>query len=334
MQAQLGLRFSTASKRERRRPIFGQAQLALASGNRGLSAETQPSVTPQIETYKGIRLGRCPCSCLFHLVCHSQKEYATHPPLQEIKPLVSHQRYTRRAVILTLKSGSKKETPAMGKKLLLLACLASCACPVAAAQADAKNNTTDWNKYKPTSIVTPIFSEVVVRPYPDGFVEAYANTHGANYINEMVLKGETFNQWSQMITTTGKEGLSSDANLTPRLFLDRIAGGFKRMCPDTFSARGIGTATISGHDAFFAWASCGTLKSAESAHSESTLFIAIKGTQDYYTLQWAERGPASSQPILYDEAKWGERLKKLSSVKTYPRVPVEPTPNPGSSDQK
>jgi hypothetical protein len=53
MQAQHGLRFSTASKREGRGPIYGQAQLTLASGNRGLSAETQPIVTPQTETYKG-----------------------------------------------------------------------------------------------------------------------------------------------------------------------------------------------------------------------------------------------------------------------------------------
>ena len=37
-----GLRFSTASTREGRGPIFGQAQLAQASGNPDLTAETQP----------------------------------------------------------------------------------------------------------------------------------------------------------------------------------------------------------------------------------------------------------------------------------------------------
>jgi hypothetical protein len=106
------------------------------------------------------------------------------------------------------------------------------------------------------------------------------------------------------------------------------------MCPDTFAARGLGATTVSGHDGFVAWASCGTLNSGGYAHSESTLFICIKGTEDYYTVQWSERGPASSAPLVYDDdATWGGRLKKLSSVKTIGRAPAE-TPHPGAVDPK
>jgi len=215
----------------------------------------------------------------------------------------------------------------MSKKVLLLACLASYACTFAAAQGDAKGGTVDFNDFKPSEIVTPIFSEILVIPFPQGFVEGSARTRNDFYINEMVLKGETVDHWSQMITLTGRKGLSSNPNVSPEGYISAMAGGFKRICPDTFSAKRIGPTTINGHDAFVAWASCGTLKSAESAHSESTLFVAMKGTEDYYTVQWSEHGPASSQPLVYDDATWSERLKKLSPVKIVPRTPVEATPS-------
>jgi hypothetical protein len=222
----------------------------------------------------------------------------------------------------------------MSKRVFLLAWVGFCVCSLATAQGGAKDGTIDFSKLKPSEIVIPIFSEIVVLPYPDGFVGAYEHTNGTFFIDEMVLKGETVDQWTQMRTTTGKQGLSSDPNLTPRLFTERIAVGFKRACPDTFSIKEAGSIKVSGYDAFAAWASCGTVGSAGSAHSESALIVGVNGRQDYLSVQWAERGPASSQPIVYDDAKWAGRLKELTAVKIYPRVPGEAAPKPSGGDQK
>ena len=216
----------------------------------------------------------------------------------------------------------------MSENALSLACVAFFACSVAAAQGDAKGN-----EVKPSVIVTGIFSEILVIPYQEGFVGVFARTHNDFYINEMVLKGETVDRWSQMITQTGRKGLSSSPNVSPMGYLNAIAGGIKSHCPDTYAAKAIGATTVSGHDGFIAWTSCGKLAADGSEHSESTLFICIKGTEDYYTVQWAERGPASSQPLVYEDAKWGERLKRLSSVQIVPRAPGEATPHP-AVDQK
>lgn len=128
----------------------------------------------------------------------------------------------------------------------------------------------------PAKSLLQIFSEILVIPFPQGFVGASARTHNDFYINEMVLKGETIDHWSQMITQTGREGLSSNPNVSPEGYLNAMAGGFKRHCPDTFSARGMGATTVSGHNGFVAWASCGTLNSDGYAHSESTLFSASR----------------------------------------------------------
>ena len=74
--------------------------------------------------------------------------------------------------------------------------------------------------------------------------------------------------------------------------------------------------------------------SSGGAHSESALLIAIKGAADYYTVQWAERGPASPRPIAFDEAMWNERFDKLGPIKLCPIKPGEPPPYPSCANQK
>jgi hypothetical protein len=228
---------------------------------------------------------------------------------------------------------SKDERLVMNKKVLLIALFALSVSSFASAQSDAKPGTVDFNDFKPTKIMTPIWSEILVIPFPAGFVGASARTHNDFYINEMILKGETIDHWTQMVTQTGRQGLSLRPNVTPEGYLSAIAGGIKGHCPDTFFAKAIGATKVSGHDGFVAWATCGSLTTDGYAHSESTLFLCIKGTEDYYTVQWSERGVASSQPLVYDDAKWGERLKELNSVTTLPRVPAQPSPNPAGADQ-
>ena len=184
------------------------------------------------------------------------------------------------------------------------------------------------------SSVTPVFSQLVRLPMPKGFVVAFENTSGGGnqYIWEAVLKGETTAKWSQMITLTGAKGLAANPNLTPRLLIERIAGGFKRDCPDSFFAKGIGAMKVSGHDAFSALASCGT--SGKEKQSETALLFAIKGSNDYYTVQWAERGTGSLQPIPPDDSKWAERFKILNPIRLCPIVPGEAAPYPSCVNQK
>ena len=165
----------------------------------------------------------------------------------------------------------------MNKKVLLVALVAFCASSFTFAQGDAKPGTVDLNPFKPSIILTPIWSEILVLPFPTGFVGASAGTHNDFYISQMVLKGETIDHWTQMITQTGRQGMSLRPNVTPEGYLSAIAGGFKGHCPDTFNAKAIGATTTSGHDGYAAWASCGSVTTDGYVHSESTLFICIKG---------------------------------------------------------
>lgn len=211
----------------------------------------------------------------------------------------------------------------MHKAALLFVAFASCVSCSAMAE-DAKTKSK-WHRAaeRGYTAVTPIFSELVAMSVPKGFVPAYAKQSGNSYIQEAVLEGETVDEWSQMITVTGAKGLAASRDLSAQLFAERIANRFKQHCPDTFSTKEFGATKVSGHDAFVALASCGTAPSHVNEHSETALLIAITGSADYYTIQWAERGPASGQPMALNAAKWRDRFKKLNPITICALAPGE-----------
>lgn len=89
-------------------------------------------------------------------------------------------------------------------------------------------------------VISPIFGQLVTFSMPTNFVAAFENTNGPNYIREAVLKGETADHWTQMITVTGAKGAVGNPKATPESFAGSIVGGFKSACPDTFAAKGFG----------------------------------------------------------------------------------------------
>lgn len=193
-----------------------------------------------------------------------------------------------------------------------------------AAAAPAKTQGTGG----PTKAIAPIFGQLVLTTYPAGFKTVFEESKGPQYIREAVLDGESTQAWTQMITVTGMKGGASNPAITPRFFADSLAAGFKRACPSTFGADIIGAGKIDGYDSFVAVASCGTSPSTGGKTSESALLVVIRGDSDYYTIQWAERGPSSITPQVLDKARWTEKLKQLTPIKLCKIVPGEAAPYP------
>lgn len=178
--------------------------------------------------------------------------------------------------------------------------------------------------------ITPIFSQLLLVSVPGNFRSVFENVGNAGtfYIQESVPAGESKSQWTQMITQTGGKGLASKINITPQFVAFDLAKRFHSVCPTTFSSLNLGEVQLSGVYAYAMIASCGTVTEAGASHSESTLIVEIKGSNDYYGLQWAIRGPASAQPIALDEATWRGRLQHLQPIKLCPIVPGEQMPYP------
>jgi hypothetical protein len=158
------------------------------------------------------------------------------------------------------------------------------------------------------------------------------STKDTFYIREAVPKGETVKQWSQMITITGARGQAEADTFSPQGLAGVIAGGFKRACPDSFVAQGLGATKFGAHEAYAAVAGCG--KVGADGHSETALIIAVKGSSDAYTIQWAERTAQASSARDIDEAKWRGRLRELMPIGLCAIVPGEAAPYPSCLQQK
>ena len=117
----------------------------------------------------------------------------------------------------------------------------------------------------PTSftVISPVFSQLVSFSMPSDFVAGYEKSTDANYTREAVPKGETLTKWSEMITVTGARGLASAPNASAENFAATMANGFKKVCPDSFSAQALGTARIGGNDTYAAVIGCGRIKEGD-----------------------------------------------------------------------
>jgi hypothetical protein len=177
------------------------------------------------------------------------------------------------------------------------------------------------------TVISPIFGQLVTFSLPTSFVTVFENTNGPNYTREAVLKGETVKSWTQMITVTGVKGAAGNTKVSPEIFAGSMVGGFKSACPETFAAQGFGPTKFGDQDAYVAVASCGRVEASADKHSEVALIVTVKGSTDYYTLQWAERGPAAGRTAI-DEAKWLARLRQLQPIRLCPIVPGETAPYP------
>jgi|HubBroStandDraft_4_1064222.scaffolds.fasta_scaffold18522_3 hypothetical protein len=179
---------------------------------------------------------------------------------------------------------------------------------------------------KSITAVTPIFGQLVAIAYPPHFKGVFQRTRIDFYIQESVLDGETVDHWSQMITLTGKQGAALNAQGSPEALVLNMAGGFQRACPTTFSIVELGSRKVDGYDAFEAISSCGSVAGGAGPHSETAIILAIKGAEDFYTIQWAERGPASERPLALDRNEWVSRFTQLEPVRICARIVGELPP--------
>ena len=179
------------------------------------------------------------------------------------------------------------------------------------------------------STTTAVFSQLVRFSLPPEFRSAkptYENNSGSFYIREQVPEGETLARWSRMLTLTGARGLAANPGVTPQAMLARMSADFRRNCPESFASAAPGAQKVDGYDAYEIIVSCGRVGSDKAGYGESAVMLTVKGSNDYYTLQWTERGRDSAQAPHIDVAYWNAQLARLSPIRLCPIVPGEAAP--------
>lgn len=179
-----------------------------------------------------------------------------------------------------------------------------------------------------TTAITPVFSQLVTMPVPQGFAPVYEAANDTNYINEAVPAGESVDDWSQMITLTGAKGQSTgNPGEDAAGFGNYLAGLYQGACPASFSVVPLDAPLIPGaNSSLAAFIACGD---NGMAHSEAMVLLVIVGAADIYTLQWAAHGPLSSGPLAFDPAEWMPRLAEFgATARLCDPVPGEAAPYP------
>ena len=179
--------------------------------------------------------------------------------------------------------------------------------------------------------ITPGFHQLVAFTLPAEFSSAraaYDKTSGFFYIREYVPQGESVDHWTQMITLTATKDLASNPGATPRGFAVTLAAGFRRHCPDTYATVDLGPESVDTFEGFALIASCGHVHGGAQFYSETAIIFALKGTADYYALQWARHGPDSHKPLTLNVAYWKKEFDRLRPITLCPIVPGEAPPYP------
>ena len=179
-------------------------------------------------------------------------------------------------------------------------------------------------------VISPIFHQLVAFNSPADFVlHVPEHATATFYRRETVLKGETVDHWTQMLTVTGAKGAAAVEGMSPAKMGGEIAEGFQKACPETYAVRPIGAMEVSGLPGYLELVSCGTVAEEEGGkHSEAALIVVIAGDQDFYTVQWAERGEASATAMRFDDAKWQERFQALNPIRVCAYMKAEKAPYP------
>jgi len=197
----------------------------------------------------------------------------------------------------------------------------------AVSHAEDASSAQSYLKTHSVATISPIFSQLLRFQLPAGYTSVSEDTHGEHYLREYVPAGQSVDGWSRMITIRGFRNLASKPAVTPQSYAGSIAAGFQRACQPSYSAQVIDEGQVDGADMVAFVASCG-ISPKSGNRSETALIIALKGSSDYYAVQWAERGEPSATPLDIDAAYWREKYQQLLPIKLCTRVAGEAAPYP------
>jgi hypothetical protein len=165
-----------------------------------------------------------------------------------------------------------------------------------------------------------VYDRITAFALPEGFLGAYENEADGRYLLEFVLEGQSVEDWTQMITLSGAQGLALQMP-APLDVAAAIGAGFRDSCPESYRGSDEGAQQVAGADAaHLVMFSCG----AVGAETESALILVAASGADVFTLQWAERGAAMPP----DPDVWLPRFDTLLSLRLCPPVAGEEPPYP------
>lgn len=175
-----------------------------------------------------------------------------------------------------------------------------------------------------TTATAQVYSRITAFAVPLGFVGVYEHEENGSYLLELVPEGQTVEDWSEMITLSGAEGIAAQMPV-PLDMAYAIGAGYQESCPDTYSGSDEGKQNIPGAEAaHLVMFSCGD----GGGYSESAMILVAVSGEDIFTLQWAERAAMVPGQMQHNPEVWLPRMASLLSLRLCPVVAGEEPPYP------
>lgn len=185
-----------------------------------------------------------------------------------------------------------------------------------------------------TRATAPVYDSVVVFALPGGFQPGHEAEQSGSYILELVPEEQTVQDWSEMLTLTGADDLQGAAGMTAIQMVDwgleEIARGYEAGCEGPIIVEAFNDAPPRGaEDGVLAHVGCP--KVTATGQSEQMMFWVAVREGDLFTLQWAERGPATTE-MVFDPPLWFDRYEILAQMSLCGPQPGEAAPYPSCLD--
>lgn len=145
---------------------------------------------------------------------------------------------------------------------------------------------------KSIHITAPIYSELVIHTLPLDWNPMPADRHdnGPMSTRTYLPKGQTLQDWKDLLTVQSSAGWSKDWRNTPEYFLRGLGQLHQRVCGDQAVFEALGETVVDGHPAYRAIVGCAS-HPADPKMAEINYFIVVRGTSDLYVFQRGRRVP-------------------------------------------
>jgi hypothetical protein len=169
------------------------------------------------------------------------------------------------------------------------------------------------------TVSIPIFSQLVVFKVPKGWKPAHETKEAGHYLLEHIPADQTVQNWREMITVQGFQGLATRANAHPRGLINLLGTSIQSKCKENFIGQSYGDGKLDGADVSIALFGCGKLSQDQpgglkAGESEVALYVALKGTNDMYVIHKSVRGEGMATNE-YPRQQLGPWLIPLQPVK-------------------
>lgn len=152
---------------------------------------------------------------------------------------------------------------------------------------------------------------------PSGYEIGFRDQKNNMLINEMVPKGETVDNWTEMVTVQIFRGLRA----TPEQFEGSVEKGWVNACPGG-TERNIANADENGYQVLVWRLDCP--RNPDTGKPEITFFKAIRGNDSFYVVQKAFKFAPSQEQV----AHWMAYLRSVRVCDT--RLPDRACPQVNS----